>query len=655
MSGSSPPSAWGDHSIGPYQVLASLGSARCAEVFRVQRPGLLRPLMLELFAPLPPAARAGFLEQARRASRLEHPHLVGCFDLGEDGRGRVYLVRELAEVNLAERLEGGPLPLAQAQELLSQLAEAVAFAREEGVAPVGLDPRNVVYAQGLPKLADLGLVHAHRGLGAVPDARADAHALGVLLYQTLTGETPRGGVSLQGPSRLRPEVPQALDDLCLRALDPEPGRILTSAREFFAELRAVRFEEEEQEDEDEAEGADPVVVATVALTLVALALLGLSLVLILASGDPPAPTPGASLAGGAPAAEPSEAPAPPPATSPAPQEVRATPSRAPSGEALSEAERALVRWDLRGAEEALLRAPRGPEREALQLGLTRARAALDAAERGLEAELKSLRAGEALEQVERLLAEHPDAARLHLFRSHALNWFGRFGEAAAALAEAQRLSPNLRLNELLGSLRELARLTPPDLGPPPFGRWQPYLGGLWSREGPDQVRGYLTGVGDFGLAGLLHREAGARVPPYRLSVELELDCSRPRAFAGLLLGVRDSGDAALLYVLNQPVLFDRIEPGMSAADLRRRDGRWPKALRWARLVNGRWRGVGQTLVSFPDEGWVELSVEVEGERIRPSVDGKPLDWLPLPGGLAGRVGVLKFYSDPVGFRGFRCE
>ena len=117
-------------------------------------------------------------QQARRASRLEHPHLVSCFDLGEDARGRIYLVRELAETSLAERLQAGPLPLEQARELVSQLAEAVAYAREEGVAPVGLDPRDVVYSQGLPKLADLGLVHAHRGLGPAPDARADARALG---------------------------------------------------------------------------------------------------------------------------------------------------------------------------------------------------------------------------------------------------------------------------------------------------------------------------------------------------------------------------------------------------------------------------------------------------------------------------------------------
>ncbi|HBP21290.1 MAG TPA: hypothetical protein DEA08_26320, partial [Planctomycetes bacterium] len=153
------------------------------------------------------------------------------------------------------------------------------------------------------------------------------------------------------------------------------------------------------------------------------------------------------------------------------------------------------------------------------------------------------------------------------------------------------------------------------LSPPPFERWQPYLGGLWSREGPDQVRGYLTGLGDFGLAGLLHREAGALLPPYRISVELELDCSRPTAFAGLLLGVRDASECALLYVFHQPGLFDRLEPGKTAAQLRQRDGRWPKGLRWARLVNGRWRGLGQVIVSFPDEGWVELTVEVEGERI----------------------------------------
>lgn len=651
MSGYEVPSAWGSQEIGPYQLLASLGSARCAEVFRVQREGLLRPLMLELFAPLAPAARAGFLEQARRASRLEHPHLLGCFDLGEDARGRVYLIRELAEASLAERLQAGPLPLAQAQQLVAQLAEAVAFARDEGVAPLGLDPRDVVFSQGLPKLADLGLVHAHRGLDPVPDSRADARALGALLFQVLTGEAPPEGAALQAPSRLRPGLPGALDDLCLRALDPEPGRVLTSAREFLVELRALRRERESEldADEDAAEGVDPVLAATVGLTVVALALLALSLALILASGDAPAPKPATSPA--------SSLPLDPPA--PEPSELAPPPSALPSpsvgDETLIAAERAIGRWDLRAAEEALLGAPRGAARDLLESGLLRARAALETAERQVERELRCMRAAEALELVGRLLAEHPGAARLHLLRSRALSWHGRFAAAKEAAAEAQRLSPDLRLGEAVQGLERLVRQTPPGLSPPPFDTWQPYLGGLWSREGAEQLRGHLQGVGDFGLAGLLHREAGMRSPPYRVSVELELDCRRPTAFAGLLLGVRDAAECALVYVFHQPDLFDRLEPGKTAAELRQRDGRWPKGLRWARLVNGRWRGLGQVIVSFPDEGWVELSVEVEGERIRPTVGGKTLDWLPLPGGLAGRVGVLKFYEDPVGFRRFRAE
>jgi hypothetical protein len=88
---------------------------------------------------------------------------------------------------------------------------------------------------------------------------------------------------------------------------------------------------------------------------------------------------------------------------------------------------------------------------------------------------------------------------------------------------------------------------------------------------------------------------------------------------------------------------------------RKRLGFYPKALRVARMAGGRWQIMDQQVVLFPDSGWVRLSVAVDKDRVRVSVNGETLPDVRVTDPVDGRVGVLKFYDNVVGFRAFEAR
>ena len=188
-----------------------------------------------------PTLQARFEREARAISALEHPHICTLHDVGEEN-GRAYLVMEhLAGETLAARLKKGPLPLALALELGTQVAEALAAAHTHGIVHRDLKPGNVMLTKTGVKLLDFGLAHLAPGgpqpapvdltstpteaapltgqgtiLGTVPymapeqlegkpaDARTDLWALGTLLHEMVTGRRAVRGDEPGGPDRGHP-------------------------------------------------------------------------------------------------------------------------------------------------------------------------------------------------------------------------------------------------------------------------------------------------------------------------------------------------------------------------------------------------------------------------------------------------------------------
>ena len=183
------------------------------------------------------------LREAAAAARLSHPNIVQLHDLGHSEYGPYLVLEMLRGRTLAERLEGGPLPVREAVHMARDVAAALAHAHSAGVIHRDLNPRNVfVDEEGHAKVLDFGLARAfgQRGVqggtagymapeqwrGAPEDERTDVFALGVLTFQMLMGELPfpgeTGSRDARGPPILEvPEVP-ALGPLVQRMLARDP-------------------------------------------------------------------------------------------------------------------------------------------------------------------------------------------------------------------------------------------------------------------------------------------------------------------------------------------------------------------------------------------------------------------------------------------------
>jgi hypothetical protein len=255
--------------IGAYEVIEEVGRGAMGVVYRARHVDLGHEVALKMILAgghADPQELARFRVEAAAVAQLRHPHIVHINDFGEHD-GRPFVSLELvAGGTLAGRLKQGPVPPREAAALVEKLARAMGHAHERGIVHRDLKPSNVLLtAEGEPKVADFGLakrLDADDGLsqsGAVlgtaaymaPEqaagqlrsvgAASDVWALGVVLYECLTGRVPfRGTTTLETlrlvqttepvpPRRLRPALARDLETVCLRCLEKDLGRRYSSA------------------------------------------------------------------------------------------------------------------------------------------------------------------------------------------------------------------------------------------------------------------------------------------------------------------------------------------------------------------------------------------------------------------------------------------
>ena len=216
--------------------------------------------------------RERFLEEARRLARLTHPGVLPVHDVGVEG-SIVYVVTELIDgESLAERIERErPAPIESAR-LVATVADVLQHAHEQGFVHRDIKPGNILLdAEGRVCLADFGIAQSSceesEGdviiSGTLPylspeqlddesssiGPGADLYALGVVLYELLTGQLPyraRDVVELRAqikkkdpasPRKLNDKVPRVLEKICLKALSRTPENRFASAEEIAITLR----------------------------------------------------------------------------------------------------------------------------------------------------------------------------------------------------------------------------------------------------------------------------------------------------------------------------------------------------------------------------------------------------------------------------------
>jgi serine/threonine-protein kinase len=243
-----------------------LGQGGFAAVFRAHDPFLERDVAIKVLDPslaVDAALEEQFLHEARTIAAAEHPHIVPLYSAESTG-GLLYLVmRVLPGQSLVDRIAEGKLPAAEAVRIALECARALAAAHAVGVVHRDIKPANILLdANGNATVTDFGIalvtsrpareVHGstagtphymspEQSLGEPVDGRSDVYALGVVLYEMLTGTRPFSGrnateviahhISAPIPkvSDRTPETPAALVALVERMLGKDPaGRPATA-------------------------------------------------------------------------------------------------------------------------------------------------------------------------------------------------------------------------------------------------------------------------------------------------------------------------------------------------------------------------------------------------------------------------------------------
>jgi len=203
-----------------YSILSRIGSGGMAEVYCAQDMQLGRRVALKLLHRRF-SADPDFVERFRReasaAAGLQHPNVVGVFDRGE-WDGTYYIAMEYLEGrSLKDILSSeGPLAPARATDIVVQILRAARFAHQRGVIHRDLKPHNVIVDdEGRAKVTDFGIARAgasdmtetgsimgtaqylspEQAQGHAVSARSDIYAIGILLYELLTGRVPFQGDS----------------------------------------------------------------------------------------------------------------------------------------------------------------------------------------------------------------------------------------------------------------------------------------------------------------------------------------------------------------------------------------------------------------------------------------------------------------------------
>ena len=263
--------------IGRYALKYQLGEGGLGTVFAAHDPLLSRliavkTLNVKVAEEERESFNALFLNEARAAGGLSHPHIVTVFDAGISDE-RAYIAMELLKGRDLRQLrqEGWRATLAQAALIIRRVADALAFAHSKGVIHRDIKPANIfMVGRTQPRVLDFGIARVahqqdsndpHSGAGSpyymapeqvrreVSDRRADVFSLGVVLYELLTDVKPFGGDSLaqirdavlnhEPPlaNKVDPAVPKALAAIAARAMPKDPEHRFRSARSFARELR----------------------------------------------------------------------------------------------------------------------------------------------------------------------------------------------------------------------------------------------------------------------------------------------------------------------------------------------------------------------------------------------------------------------------------
>ncbi len=257
-----------------YELIEKIAEGGMARVYRGRDLVLKRTVAVKILKDQMTGDAAfirRFEREAQAAAALSHPHIINIYDVGEQ-EGTHFMVMEYVEgINLKDYIrQKGRLPVYEAIQIARQIAEALDQAHAAGLVHRDIKPQNILFSRnGKVKVTDFGIAIAGDGVtvtvgdeiigsvqyispeqarGEVACKQSDLYSLGIVFYEMVTGKVPFSGENpvavamkhvqeqIVPPRQLEADIPEALEQIILKAVDKDIAERYASAGEFLEDL-----------------------------------------------------------------------------------------------------------------------------------------------------------------------------------------------------------------------------------------------------------------------------------------------------------------------------------------------------------------------------------------------------------------------------------
>ena len=262
---------------GRYEIVSVVGMGGMAVVYQAYDLEKKRDVAVKVLrddVSMDAESRRQFRKEYQAVEKLSHPNIRAVYDVVVSGDTEYIVMEYVDGINLKQYMKGkGVLSWQEVLHFSTQIARALSHAHSRGIIHMDIKPQNIMLPKdGTVKIADFGIAQmdeadpndAEEALGSVHyispeqarggtvDARSDIYSLGVVMYEMLTGKLPFDGKTVEevavqqmsvlpdAPSALKADVPHELEEITLRAMQPEPDDRYATAADMLADLEDFR-------------------------------------------------------------------------------------------------------------------------------------------------------------------------------------------------------------------------------------------------------------------------------------------------------------------------------------------------------------------------------------------------------------------------------
>ncbi len=263
--------------LGAYRIVGQIGQGGMATVYKAYQAAMDRYVALKVLpgeSARSPEFMGRFQQEARTIAKLEHAHILPVYDYGETNGVTYFVMRLLETGTLKERITAKPLTLSEIDAIFTQIADALGYAHQHGVIHRDIKPSNIlidkngdtfltdfgiakILEEGSPQYTNTGAITGtpaymspEQAQGEKLDQRSDIYALGIVLYEMVTGrvpfeaETPLAVIlkhlqaPLPLPSKVKPDLSLDIERVLLKALAKDRNERFATCKEFLQAWKA---------------------------------------------------------------------------------------------------------------------------------------------------------------------------------------------------------------------------------------------------------------------------------------------------------------------------------------------------------------------------------------------------------------------------------